>query len=84
MIPSPLSPARQDALRSELPRVADLLRVRRAGEIGDAVIEDLVELAWLEWRGGTLQLSQVGINICQQQRGAAARPSNGQPAADGP
>lgn len=73
MIPSLLSPTRQDALRLELPRVADLLRERRAGDIGDAVIDDLVELCWLEWRGGTLQLSQVGINICQQQRGAGVR-----------
>lgn len=73
MIPSPLSPARQDELRLELPRIADLLRERRAGEIGDVVIEDLVKLSWLEWRGGTLQLSLIGINICHQQRGAGLR-----------
>ena len=46
-----------------LPRIAGLLRARHAGEIGDVVIEDLVKISWLEWRGGTLQLSLIGIKI---------------------
>ncbi|MDM0043391.1 hypothetical protein QTH91_02755 [Variovorax dokdonensis] len=62
-----LSILRRDALRVELPRVADLLHRRRAGEIDDAVIDDLVALSWLEWLGGTLQLTATGSNICRQQ-----------------
>lgn len=62
----PLSQSRQDALRAQLPQVADLLRQRRASEIDETVIEDLVELAWLEWAGGSLQLTATGINICHQ------------------
>jgi hypothetical protein len=69
---SPLSLARQNALRLELPFIADLLRARRASEIADAAIEDLVHLSWLEWFGGHLNLTQVGTNICQQQRAAGA------------
>jgi hypothetical protein len=61
------SPLRRDALRTELPRVADLLRHRRAGEIDACVIDELVELSWLEWFGGSLQLTATGANICQQQ-----------------
>lgn len=64
---APLSHARQDALRAELPRVADLLRQRRASEIDEAVIDDLVTLSWMEWSGGKLQLTQTGSNICMQQ-----------------
>jgi len=63
-----LSQPRQDALRAELPRVADLLQHRRAGEIDEAVIDDMVRLSWLEWLGGTLQLTTTGSNICRQQR----------------
>ncbi|WP_280190169.1 hypothetical protein [Delftia sp. PS-11] len=62
-----LSRNRQDVLRTALPRVADLLRHRRASEIDEDVIDDLVTLSWLEWAGGTLQLTQTGSNICLQQ-----------------
>lgn len=73
MVPLPLSLARQEALRLELPFIADLLRARRASEISEAAIEDLVSLCWLEWFGGKLKLTQTGTNICQQQRGAGSR-----------
>lgn len=43
-----------------------MLRQRRASEIDESIIEDLVELAWLEWAGGSLQLTATGINICHQ------------------
>jgi len=65
----PLPPPRQDALRAELPRVATLLQQRRANEIDEAVIDDLVALAWLEWVGGSLQLTTTGNNLCRQQMG---------------
>lgn len=63
-----LSPSRRDALRAELPHVAELLQHRRAGEIDETVIDDLVELSWLEWLGGSLQLTTTGTNICRQQQ----------------
>lgn len=63
-----LSRPRQDALRIELPRVANLLQRRRAGEIDEATIDDLVALSWLEWMGGSLQLTTTGSNICRQQK----------------
>lgn len=73
---TPLSLERRDALRLALPAIAGLLRERRANEIDTAAIEDLVELSWLEWFGGRLQLTQTGTNICQQQRGAGGRPTD--------
>ncbi|WP_399678016.1 hypothetical protein [Xenophilus sp.] len=63
-----ISKSRQDALRVELPHIADLLHRRRASEIAEADIEDLVTLSWLEWLGGSLQLTTTGDNVCRQQR----------------
>lgn len=68
-----LSQLRQDALRVDLPRVADLLLHRRASEIDDTSIDDMVSLFWLEWLGGSLQLTITGSNICRQQ---LSRPAN--------
>jgi hypothetical protein len=62
-----LSTLRREALRVELPRVATLLRQRRAGEIDAGMIDELVDLFWLEWFGGSLQLTATGANICRQQ-----------------
>lgn len=61
------SPHRREALRVELPRVAELLRQRRAGEVDESVVDDLISLSWLEWLGGSLQLTTTGMNICRQQ-----------------
>lgn len=63
-----LSGPRQAALRAALPQVADSLQHRRASEIEEGVIDDLVTLAWLEWLGGSLRLTTTGWNICRQQR----------------
>lgn len=63
-----LSLPRQEALRADLPHVVDLLHRRRAGEIDETVIDDLVSLSWLEWLGGSLQLTTTGANICRQQQ----------------
>ena len=62
-----LSTLRLSVLRVELPHVANLLRNKRAGEIDAVVIDDLVELSWLEWSGGSLRLTATGTNICRQQ-----------------
>lgn len=58
--------ARQEALRLELPNVERLLLHNRAGEIGEAVIDELVGLSWIEWNGGSLRLTATGANICKQ------------------
>lgn len=67
MIRAFISIQRQNLLRTELRRVADLLKRRRAGEISESVINDLVLLSWLEWSGGSLRLTTTGANICRQQ-----------------
>ena len=59
---------RVEMVRIELPHVVDLLQRRLAGQIHEAVIDDLVGLSWLEWAGGSLQLTTTGANICRQQR----------------
>ena len=58
--------ARRESLRGVLPQVADLLQKRRASEIDDTVIDDLVSLYWLEWVGGSLQLTTTGKNVSRQ------------------
>jgi hypothetical protein len=65
---APHLPFRQDALRARLPEIADLLRGRRASEIGDAAIDALVALSWLDWAGGSLHLTTTGMNICRQEK----------------
>lgn len=63
---SSIPQARREALRGLLPQVANLLQKRRASEIDTVVIDDLVLLYWLEWVGGSLQLTTTGKNVCRQ------------------
>ena len=58
--------ARRETLRGVLPKVVELLQKRRASEIDDTVIDDLVSLYWLEWVGGSLQLTTTGKNVSRQ------------------
>ncbi|QIL71845.1 hypothetical protein G7048_16655 [Diaphorobacter sp. HDW4B] len=58
--------ARRETLRGVLPQVVELLQKRRASEIDDTVIDDLVSLYWLEWVGGSLQLTTTGKNVSRQ------------------
>ena len=58
---------RLDELRTALPGVEQLLHRNRAGEIGEDVIDELVNLSWIEWNGGALRLTATGQNICRQQ-----------------
>ncbi len=67
MIRAFISIQRQNDLRTELRRVADLLKLKRAGEISESVLNELVFLSWLEWSGGSLRLTTTGANICRQQ-----------------
>lgn len=66
--------AKGDAvMRASLPKVADLLKRRQAGLIDPHLIEHLVDLNWVEWQGGGLQLTVTGRNICRQVALASAR-----------
>ena len=58
--------ARRETLRGVLPQVVELLQKRRASEIDDTVIDDLVSLYWLEWVGGSLQLTTTGKSVSRQ------------------
>ena len=58
---------RQGELRLALPRVEQLLQRRQAGQIGEGLIDELVNLSWIEWNGGSLRLTTTGQNICRQQ-----------------
>ncbi len=60
--------ARMGELREALPRIDTLLRGNRAGEIGEDVIDELVQHSWMEWNGGALRLTATGQNICRQMQ----------------
>jgi len=57
---------RRHLLRSALPETVRLLTARDARHIQSGFIDDYVALDWLEWRGGSLKLTIVGQNICEQ------------------
>lgn len=58
--------SRQEVLRATLLSTADLLKRRCAGQIGDDLIDAYVSMGWLEWNGGSLRLTEVGMNLCRQ------------------
>ncbi|BFO54298.1 MULTISPECIES: hypothetical protein [Comamonadaceae] len=62
------STARLGELREALPRIDRLLRSNQAGEIGEDVIDELVQCAWMEWNAGALRLTATGQNICRQMQ----------------
>lgn len=62
----PRTSASRETLRAALPSTVELLKRRRAAEIGDEIIEDYVALNWLEWDGGHLRLTVTGENVCRQ------------------
>jgi hypothetical protein len=57
---------RREALRDGFLHTVDLLKQRRADQIGEVEIADYVSLDWLEWNGGGLRLTTVGSNLCRQ------------------
>jgi hypothetical protein len=59
---------RQEALRNALPATVDLLKHQRASDIAENDIADYVSMNWLEWNGGSLQLTVTGDNVCKQLR----------------
>jgi hypothetical protein len=60
-------------IRKALPAAARDLAQCRADRIGDEVIDRFVALDWMEWRGGALKLTQVGLNVIAQEAAAEAR-----------
>jgi hypothetical protein len=68
-------PTNTDALRSELLATVDLLKNRRADLISEALVAEYVARYWMEWNGGSLQLTETGKNVVQQMRAAARTPA---------
>ncbi len=57
-------PAHLDvALHESLLATADLLSRRRAGEIAEQTIDQLVAMRWLTWKGGALRLTEAGEGV---------------------
>ena len=67
-----ISATRKDELRSEFATTLDSLKRRRADLVSESLIEEYVALYWLEWNGGTLQLTETGRNVRDQTRPAPA------------
>jgi len=53
-------------LRDSLLPTVELLGQRHASEVRDGLIADYLALDWLEWNGGTLRLTVIGSNVCEQ------------------
>lgn len=74
--PSASRAVKKAALAAALPLVVDLLDKRRASQILESDIDDLVRIGWLEWQGGTLRATVEGSNICRQAAIRAAAAAN--------
>jgi len=66
----PATPAalKRQALRNALLGTVELLQHRQAEQINAKLIDEYVALDWFEWRGGSLQITLTGQNICKQIR----------------
>lgn len=80
-LPAPVEaappPSRLDQLRAALLPTVDCLQRRRADLIDAALIEDFVDMNWMEWQGGSLKLTVTGQNICVQMQRARRAEGNG-------
>ena len=52
---------RREVLRDGFLHTVDLLKQRRADQIGDGEIADYVALDWLEWNGGGLRVTAATL-----------------------
>lgn len=68
----PFPSTRTEDLRNAFVFTVDALKRRRADLIAEALIADYVALYWLEWNGGSLQLTVTGRNMFEQIRAAKA------------
>jgi hypothetical protein len=64
-----------DPLRDRLLATVDLLKRRRAAEIGEDTIEAYINLHWMEWHGGSLRLTTTGENVCKHLASLLSRAS---------
>ena len=62
-LPATLSRA---TLLEALLNTASLIEHRRCGEIAEGYIDGYVALNWIEWNGGSLRLTETGLNIRKQ------------------
>jgi hypothetical protein len=51
------------SLQQSLLATVDALGRRRACDIAEATIDQLVALRWLDWRGGSLRLTEAGETL---------------------
>ena len=56
----------RETLMGALLANVSLLKSRRCAEIADGYIDGYVALNWMEWNGGSLQLTVTGDNIRKQ------------------
>ena len=59
-------PLQRETLMGALLANVSLLKSRRCAEIADGYIDGYVALNWMEWNGGSLQLTVTGDNIRKQ------------------
>lgn len=69
----PATDQRLESLRDALLSTVDLLQRRRAGQVRDGLLNDYVEMNWLEWHGGSLRLTVTGTNVCRQMSNRIGR-----------
>jgi hypothetical protein len=53
----------KETLKAELLATVQLLKQRRCAEIAEGYIDGYVALNWMEWNGGSLQLTVTGDNM---------------------
>jgi hypothetical protein len=56
----------KETLKADLLVNVQLLKQRRCAEIAEGYIDGYVALNWMEWNGGSLQLTVTGDNVRRQ------------------
>jgi hypothetical protein len=56
----------KETLKAELLAHVQLLKQRRCSDIPEGYIDGYVALNWMEWNGGSLQLTVTGDNVRRQ------------------
>jgi hypothetical protein len=56
----------KETLKAELLAHVQLLKQRRCADIPEGYIDGYVALNWMEWNGGSLQLTVTGDNVRRQ------------------
>jgi hypothetical protein len=56
----------REVLKSEFLGHVQLLKQRRCADIAEGYVDGYVALNWMEWNGGSLQLTVTGDNVRRQ------------------